>query len=266
MTPTPPSLAEMYDRSRQRLTELVSALPDAKAVPVPACPAWTVHDLVGHLVYVAEQVVAGTLTGPPSDEETAAQIGRWSESSTSDVLAAWDRAAPGLEQMLETRPIWPAVMDVFSHEQDARGATGRPGFRDDPDLVLLSRMILSALKPPVPITVRCDGEVIRCSPSAPPTATGAPAAGAPPSTAPSALHDQARTAPPPAAQDQPVASAPSGNDDSGLTLDTDWFEAFRFRFGRRSRRQLEGMRWTGDPSPVIDALTIFGPSPLDIIE
>ena len=53
---------------------------------------------------------------------------------------------------------------------------------------------------------------------------------------------------------------------AGLTLRTSSWEAFRFRLGRRSRRQLAAMDWSGDPSPVLDRLAVFGPSPVDIIE
>jgi hypothetical protein len=51
-----------------------------------------------------------------------------------------------------------------------------------------------------------------------------------------------------------------------LGLETTPFEAFRFRLGRRSRSQLENMTWRGDPSPVIDEMTIFGPEPYDLVE
>jgi uncharacterized protein (TIGR03083 family) len=51
-----------------------------------------------------------------------------------------------------------------------------------------------------------------------------------------------------------------------LQLRTDHFEAFRWRMGRRSRGQLLSMDWTGDPSPVVDHLAVFGPADVDIDE
>ena len=51
-----------------------------------------------------------------------------------------------------------------------------------------------------------------------------------------------------------------------LELRTDHYEAFRWRLGRRSRAQLAAMDWSGDPSPVLDALVIFGPARRDVIE
>lgn len=51
-----------------------------------------------------------------------------------------------------------------------------------------------------------------------------------------------------------------------LALSTTRFEAFRWRLGRRSRAQLATLAWSGNPAPVLDHLTIFGPSPHDIAE
>ena len=49
-------------------------------------------------------------------------------------------------------------------------------------------------------------------------------------------------------------------------LRTDRFAAFRWRLGRRSRRQLAGPRLDGDPAPVLDHLVVFGPAATDIDE
>jgi hypothetical protein len=36
--------------------------------------------------------------------------------------------------------------------------------------------------------------------------------------------------------------------DGELELATTWYEAFRWRMGRRSRDQLAALAWSGDPS------------------
>jgi hypothetical protein len=51
-----------------------------------------------------------------------------------------------------------------------------------------------------------------------------------------------------------------------LELITTWYEAFRWRMGRRSRGQLAALDWSGDPEPVLDHLVVFGPATVDIIE
>ena len=51
---------------------------------------------------------------------------------------------------------------------------------------------------------------------------------------------------------------PDGDD--AILLRTERFEAFRWRMGRRSRRQLVDLDWTGDPTPALDHLVVFGPT------
>jgi uncharacterized protein (TIGR03083 family) len=46
---------------------------------------------------------------------------------------------------------------------------------------------------------------------------------------------------------------------------TRW-ELVRSRLGRRSRRQVAGYDWSGDPTPVLDDWFVFGPNEHDIIE
>jgi hypothetical protein len=59
----------------------------------------------------------------------------------------------------------------------------------------------------------------------------------------------------------------SGPDDGAeILLRTTRFEALRWRTGRRSRAQLAAMDWSGDPTPVLDHLYMFGPAEADLIE
>ena len=43
------------------------------------------------------------------------------------------------------------------------------------------------------------------------------------------------------------------------TVSTTEFELFRALAGRRSRAQVEGYDWTGDRTPYLDVLCVFGP-------
>jgi len=59
----------------------------------------------------------------------------------------------------------------------------------------------------------------------------------------------------------------SGPEDRAeIRLRTTRFEALRWRTGRRSLAQLAAMDWSGDPTPVLDHLYMFGPADADIIE
>ncbi|HET6964260.1 MAG TPA: maleylpyruvate isomerase N-terminal domain-containing protein [Acidimicrobiales bacterium] len=221
-------LGTAYQDSRRRLTALVAALPDdggdrdPRSVDVACCPGWTVHDVVAHLASVADDVLEGRLTGPPNDEETAAQVARWAGVPTGRVLDEWADRSPALEKLLSEVPVWPALMDVLSHEHDVRQALGEPGARDLPEIQTCAYVSLKWMLTSVDMGVTLDGRVMR----------------------------------------------PEGaeEDDQLLGLDTTAWEAFRFRLGRRSRAQLQAMAWTGDPGPVLDRITVFGPSPRDITE
>lgn len=65
-------------------------------------------------------------------------------------------------------------------------------------------------------------------------------------------------------EDGQYRSGPAGGEE--LRLRTTRFESLRWRTGRRSRAQLAAMDWSADPAPVLDALYLFGPAPVDVIE
>lgn len=229
-----PDLSTFYAQTRDRLTALVSELDDAAlATPVPACPRWTVQDVIAHLAAVAEDILAGRLTRPPSEEQTAAQVARFSGRGLGQVIAHWESNAPELEKLVGTAGVWPPVMDVACHEQDIRGALGLPGARDTDVIWHCAGQLLGWLKTPVPMRVTVEDAEFRSRPSAGPEPADG---GGEPGTGPE------------------------------LALSTTRFEAFRWRLGRRSRVQLATLAWSGDPAPVLDNLTIFGPSPHDIVE
>jgi uncharacterized protein (TIGR03083 family) len=211
-----------YGESRRRLTELVRDLPDPAATDVACCPGWSVHDVIAHLVAVIEDVNAGQLAGPPDDAWTAGQIARRAGRPTGDVLAEWAGMSPPFEQLLSGTPVWPALMDVVSHEHDVRAALGDGGARDTEVISACGVRLVKALRDDpemAALKVSVDGEDVL-----------------------------------------------SGDGRGAVHLRTTPWEAFRFRLGRRSRQQIQGMDWTGDPTAILGRLTIFGPSPEDIRE
>ncbi|HZC39186.1 MAG TPA: maleylpyruvate isomerase family mycothiol-dependent enzyme [Streptosporangiaceae bacterium] len=149
-----PDLARLCAGTRQRITSLVSGLAAAElAAPVPACPAWSVRDVLAHLAATAEDVQAGRLTGVPTEEQTAAQVARFADRDLPGILAAWAAAAPAFEQAIAGFQVWPGVIDLASHEQDIRGAVGRPGARDSDAVWHAAGRLLAALRPPLPLRV-----------------------------------------------------------------------------------------------------------------
>jgi hypothetical protein len=216
-----------YGLARKRLTDLIANVSDPASVPVPACPSWSVHDVLSHLMAVVEDVLAGRLTGPPSDEETAAQVARRRGVPTVEVLEEWTTSGPALEKLLSEVRVWPGFLDVLAHEYDVRGALGNSDRRDSDDVWVAGEYLVSHWRPPVQVVVSVGDR-------------------------------------------EHVIGGKDGDGGEAhaeiLGLETTPFEAFRFRLGRRSRSQLANMSWKGDPTPVIDALAIFGPAPYDVAE
>ena len=211
----------MYQETRERLATLVAGLDEAGlGTVVPACPGWSVADVIGHLAAIPEDALAGRLTGPPSEDETAAQVDRFRGRPIAQTLAGWTELAPRFEEIVAAFKIWPAVIDVASHEQDIRGAVGQPGARDTEVIRQMSGWLLARLSPPVRLRVTVE--------------------------------------------DTQLQVGPDGEPVLGLT--TTWYEAFRWRMGRRSLDQLAALDWSGDPAPVLDHLVVFGPARADLIE
>ncbi len=117
-----------YLRSKESLTELLRSLPRAElGTPVPACPGWSVLDVVRHLVGTAEEVIAGKLADVPTEEQTAEQVSSRADMDLDELIEAWDEAGPAFASVAAELGIWPAAIDAVTHEHDIRHALGRPG-------------------------------------------------------------------------------------------------------------------------------------------
>lgn len=170
-----PDLARLYGAARARLTalltELAEADPAALDTAVPCCPGWSVRDVLAHLTAVCEDALAGRLTGIPTEEQTADQVRRMAGCELTEVLTRWAAAAPPFESVVARAGIWPAVLDVVSHEQDVRGAVGRPGARTCEAIGLGAGWLLAGLRPPVPLRVVVEDEEFLAGPPGAPAVT-----------------------------------------------------------------------------------------------
>lgn len=149
-------VADHYRTARLRITELVLALDDDDvARAVPACPGWTVHDVVSHITGVADDAVNGRMDGVATDPWTAAQVDRGRGMSTQDLLARWTEQAA----VLESFPLPPqAVIDLTTHEQDIRGAVDQPGARDTAEIQYAFELVAQRAVEVVPgLRVETDG-------------------------------------------------------------------------------------------------------------
>ncbi|MER7010217.1 maleylpyruvate isomerase family mycothiol-dependent enzyme [Saccharopolyspora sp. NPDC000359] len=110
-----------YRRVRENVGELLRSTRAAAELRVPACPEWTVHDLLRHLVEVA-RVVRGRLTGAvPAELDPGL--------SRAELLQQWAEFGGEVERVLEQRPGGTGrqlVADAFTHELDLRCALAQP--------------------------------------------------------------------------------------------------------------------------------------------
>jgi uncharacterized protein (TIGR03083 family) len=164
-------LGDEYRRGRERLSALVTAeAQDRGDLPVPACPGWTVRGVLGHLVGTVEDALAGRITGPPSEDLTAEQVARHADDAIPDLVSRWAELAPPFEEVVTAGEIWPAVLDVVSHEHDVRHALGRPGARDDTVVVAAAEALLARVDAPWNLEVTlAEGPTLRSVPAAGPT-------------------------------------------------------------------------------------------------
>ncbi|MEV4555569.1 maleylpyruvate isomerase family mycothiol-dependent enzyme [Kitasatospora sp. NPDC049285] len=117
-----------YRRARQNVTALLQARPEAAGLPVPACPGWTVSDVVGHLVEVGRSFAA-------QDPVDLWLVPHQQVPGLAGLLEEWERLEEPIIRVLgnawELRHAM-LTMDAFTHEIDVRFALGEPVPVDHP--------------------------------------------------------------------------------------------------------------------------------------
>ncbi len=199
---------DQYYGTRTRITELIESLPAAAlATRVPACPLWTVHDVVSHLAGVAADYTAGNLEGAPQPPWTAVQVEARRNLPVQVILDEWAITGAALDQMILSGAagdhplICNPYVDSGTHEADLHGALGT-GERPPEELWLTT--LAWVFQDPGP-TDECPGTLTIHTPEASYTlGSGAP-------------HAEVRTTS---------------------------YELFRGIFGRRSPAQIAAWNWT----------------------
>lgn len=220
-----------YRVIRTELTDLAATLSaEQAATAVPALPGWSVHDTYAHVAGVCHDIVAGTVGDVNNTEWTAGHVAAGRGRTLAEICEQWSAEGPQAEAFLDDpagRGNVRAVFDVFHHAHDIRGALGRVEARQTPEAAFVATLMTKFFR---------SG----WGPS------GLPAIRL--STPSGSWHLGAEDA-------QPVAA-----------LDTSDFELARMLIGRRSRAQMLAAGWEGDPEPVVDHLTVFGPPVTDLTE
>ena len=239
-------LEALYEETRARITELVADLDDADAIPAPACPEWSVKDVVSHVTGNGANVLDGNIVGVATSAWTAAQVAERRDRKLGYVLAEWDDVGPKFASILDDFPGHlgrQAVSDLVVHEHDLRGALGRPGARDTDGVRLATDFAMTMIVHPG-ATARGLGPLeVTAGDRRWIVGTGEPASGKAEAWRDVVVSD----APPPAPTKPPVGS-----------VDAPPFELFRAITGRRSADQIRRFDWHVDPDGFI---ALFGSDP-----
>ncbi|WET81321.1 maleylpyruvate isomerase family mycothiol-dependent enzyme [Amycolatopsis sp. QT-25] len=118
----PATAAEGYRQVRGNIALLLTGHAGAGERPVPACPQWTVRELVAHLTQICDRVITrfGGAACPVPES-----------ASVAEVLRLWLERGPEADALLDADGDGKSrgdimVMDAFTHELDLRYALGAP--------------------------------------------------------------------------------------------------------------------------------------------
>ena len=138
-----------WGRAQQRVIELVVDLPpDRAATTVPACPDWSIRDLLSHMVGLGVDVVAGDEPDDHNEAWTARQVEARRDRDVAALVAEWREVADPLRGWMRANTTRP-LNDVIIHEQDLRGALGVPGGQDTDGLHAIRDRFIGRLAPRV---------------------------------------------------------------------------------------------------------------------
>ena len=224
-----PEPVAVYRETRARVGELVVGLDaDAVRAPVPACPGWSVQDVVSHMVGIIADLQDGRLDGVGTDAWTLAQVTARRDLPIADVVAEWNRRGPVFEEQVATWPPSVAaqlVSDAAMHELDIRAALGDAGARDTHGVAIALDYYGRKL-----------GDRI--------TEAGL-----------GALMLELAS-----------GTVTLGEGDPAATVRAPDFEALRAMGGRRNADQMRALDWTGDAEPYVALMSSYGSREEPLVE
>jgi uncharacterized protein (TIGR03083 family) len=244
-----PDLAGAYADARASMIKIVRDLsPEQLEARVPACPDWSVKDLIAHVTSIAASLTSGefprglnpALMWEPETTETreefvGSQVEKRRGRSIDAIIAEWEEAAVLIEATIRGERPWPegspplsewiVTTDVGVHHHDLRGAMEMPGERDSLATGLSLRSYIEAMR------YRSAMEKL------------------PPFKIRAGSREWA-----------------IGDGEPLATVTADPFELARAVNGRRSPEQIRAYEWDGDPEPFMHLFFPYGPRADALVE
>ena len=231
MTSPDPDLPAVWTASQERTLAIVGDLSaeDAERT-VPATDAWTVRQLLSHMVGVGDDALKDAVAEDLSPAWTEHHVQDRKDKSLTEIAQEWRDLAPKVRELLATGPaeeVGSLAVDAYWHEQDLRTAFPHVSpVTEDPAL----QMALEAFGGGLGDRIKEKGlPALRLTAGSWTTVVGDGAAQA--------------------------------------EVQADPFELGRALSGRRSPAQVRAFSWTGNPEPYLPIFSMFGDlRPTDLVE
>lgn len=142
-----PAISAAYHATRGRITDLATALTDEQlAGTVPACPAWSVHDLLAHLTGIPEALTGGDFPSGDMQAWLDGLVEARRGLVAAELLERWAACADATSALVDGGAGL-LLIDIVTHEHDLRGALGQPGGRGAAEVRAVIQPELDALAP-----------------------------------------------------------------------------------------------------------------------
>lgn len=128
---------DAWQDTYERVATLVAGLPEETlSHAVPACPDWSVADLLAHMIGLGADVLGGDEPDDHNEAWTRAQVEARRGRGRDDLLTEWLEVSGPLREWMREHGSRP-LNDVVIHEQDLRSAVEEPGGRDGAGLAIV---------------------------------------------------------------------------------------------------------------------------------
>lgn len=216
---------DLYRNSRDRFIALIRSLDDEQtALTVPITSGWTVAQVLAHVCGLNGDLAAGAREGLGTDERTRNQVESRAGLTVEQICEEWLGHEPTVGQIMTETPELGERLgaDLIVHFHDVQHALGLPIDRDDEATRRGGRIYGSRM-----VDVYAESVNVTLN-----LDLGA------------------------AGRFEP-ADPPAGAIE--LTLRTTAYDFLRSVTGRRSRAEVQALDWSGDPAPLLDGFSPYGP-------